>query len=208
MVLLAYAAPREGEGVAAALVGRHDVQLVEVGVGKTSAASRLTERLLRGPACEYVVLLGVAGAHRGAGLSVGDVCMVAEDQLADEGVETPQGFVALDALRLGSVGPFLPDQLRTQAWAQDLSLPVVRAATVSRCSGTNASAEALAQRTRTAIETMENAALAWVCTRWGVPWIGVRAISNYTGDRDEQAWRFDAALDRLTAAIVTQLSKA
>lgn len=207
MVLLAYAAPREGQGAVAALVGHSQVDFVEVGVGKTSAASHLTERLLRGPTVDYVLAFGVCGTHRGRELAVGDVCLVAEDQLADEGVETPDGFLALDTLRLGSVGPLLPDPARTRAWADALGVPTVRAATVSRCSGTDGLAHALVERTNTTIETMENGAVAWVCARLGVPWIGLRAVSNYTGDRDRQAWQLDLALDRLTRAITSQLAR-
>jgi futalosine hydrolase len=193
-----YAAPVEGEALAA-------LGAVRLGVGTVAAALARHDLLLRErPA--GVLLLGVAGAyparHRdGATLAVGDVALVDRDGFADEGVRTEDGFRDLRALGLGDVGPFAADAAATARAAALLGVPVVRGATVSTCSGSEALSQELAARTGAALETMEGAAVASVCARHGVPGVLGRAVPNYTGPRARGAWHLAAAVSAVQAAV-------
>ena len=51
------------------------------------------------------------------------------------------------------------------------------------------------------IETMEGAAVAFVCRQLEVPLLHVRAISNWTGDRDRGEWNLGAAVDVVQKAV-------
>jgi futalosine hydrolase len=152
-----------------------------------------------------VVGYGVAGTYPGSSLRVGDVCLVGDDQLADEGVAAEDGFHALPdldlGLGLGEVGPFPADPEQTATVARALAVPIVSAATVSTCSATDDRAAALAARTGAGIETMEGAALALACRSFGIPWIQIRAISNRTGDRARGGWNLELALRNLADAL-------
>jgi futalosine hydrolase len=194
-ILWVCAAPREREG-APELPGR----AVELGVGKTSAAMHLMSALGQARP-ELVVGFGVAGAYRGGGLEVGDVCVVVEELLADEGVMTPQGFLSIDALALGDSGPFRASAPHSRRIAAALGVREVKGATVSTCSGTDAASSELYGRTHAAVETMEGAVIGRVCAELRIPWVQLRAISNRTGDRDEAGWDLDAAIDRLHEAL-------
>jgi futalosine hydrolase len=194
--LLVCAAALEGSGLGEALV---------VGVGKAAAASALTAALIeRRPAS--VLLFGVCGAYPeghgpGGMLKVGEVCLVGEEWLADEGVEVDGGFLSLGELGLGSAGPFAADAARTAAAARVLAAPIVRGATVSACSGTDARSRELATRTGATVETMEGAAVAIACARVGVPWVQVRCVSNRTGARERAGWDLAGAVAGVQAAI-------
>jgi futalosine hydrolase len=48
---------------------------------------------------------------------------------------------------------------------------------------------------------MEGAAVAYVCRKLEVPLLHVRAISNWTGDRDRGAWNLGAAVDAVQRAV-------
>ncbi len=171
-----------------------------VGTGKTAAAVGLSRALAVAPV-DLVVAFGVAGAYPGAGLDVGDVCLVGQDVLADDGVEDEHGFRDLAAMNLGTNGPWRADAERTAALAQLLHVPIVPAATVSTCSATDRASAILQARTGAAIETMEGAAIAAACERAGVPWIGLRAISNRTGDRARAGWDLARAREALRASL-------
>jgi futalosine hydrolase len=152
-----------------------------------------------------VLLFGVCGAYPpghvpGAGLEVGQLCVVGEEWLADEGVATTGGFTTIAALGLGSVGPFHADAGRTAAVARVLAAPIVRGATVSTCSGTDETSQAAA-RTGAAIETMEGAAVAIACRRAGVPWVQVRCVSNRTGERSRGGWDLPRAVAIVQEAV-------
>lgn len=190
---------------AAEVEGRGIPQALRLGVGKATAAATMTAALVRErPA--WVLLFGVCGAYpsghvHGDMLEVGEVCVVGEEWLADEGVATDEGFLSLAQLGLGSVGPFLADAERSAAAAHILAAKLVRGATVSACSGTDASSRELAERTGAMIETMEGAAVAIACAQAGVPWVQVRCVSNRTGRRASAGWDLPRAVAGAQAAI-------
>jgi futalosine hydrolase len=191
--LWVYAAPAEGRVLGAG------APALELGVGKAAAASTLTQALVQ-ENVTLVVAIGVCGAHRGAQLGIGSTCVVAQDTFVDEGVEHPGGFLDLAALGLGDAGPIPADPAGVRAAADVLDAAVVAGGTVSTCSGTDALARARASRCSAVIETMEGAAIALACRRMGVPWVGVRTVSNFTGDRDRAQWDLPRALEQLGAA--------
>ncbi len=134
------AAAIEGRGVADAVLG----------VGKTAAAMRTTELLIRSRP-SWLLLIGVCGAYQaappGLSLAVGDLCVVGEDRLADEGVALAgDGFQGIASMELGDEGPFRSDPALAQTIASRLGIPIVSGATVSTCSGR----DDLADRTRAA----------------------------------------------------------
>ena len=45
------------------------------------------------------------------------------------------------------------------------------------------------------IESMEGAALHYVCLQEQVPFIQIRGISNYTGERDKSKWKIKEAVE-------------
>lgn len=204
-IVLLHAAPIEGHGL-------EDLGVEAIGVGKVAAATRTAESLRRrerdGRAARAVLLFGIAGAyparHRADGAppaAIGELCVVAEDLLGDEGVETPDGFLDLGAMKLGDCGPFRADDRLTADAAGRLGAPLVRGVTVSSCSGVDERSQRLAERTRGDVETMEGAAVAFVCRQLELPLLHVRAISNWTGDRDRGEWNLGRAVDRVQTAV-------
>ncbi len=208
--LFAYAASVEGATLAAAHPGH---RFVEVGVGPVRATLELTRALLSGPPPDLVCVFGVAGAFAvrdsssaRAPLAVLDFALVGSDSLCDEGVETDAGFVSTQSLGLVADAQVTAAVEPTQRLADVLRAPIVVAATVSTCSGTDARADDVWARTHAWLETMEGAALGLVCARFGVPWVQVRVISNRCGDRARGGWDLAGAVARLHAAMSTVLA--
>lgn len=189
------AAPLEGAGLGDVLA-----HVAVLGVGKAAAAHTLTRALVQTPYAG-VVVFGVAGVYLPSSLAVGDVCVVRDDVLVDEGVATEQGFLELAALGLGDAGPFSADASLCERVVSLLGVPSVRGATVSTCSGTDALAFERAQRSGAQVETMEGAALGFACRELGVPWVQLRAISNRTGERARAGWDLPLAITRLHEAV-------
>lgn len=201
--VLVHAAGLEGRGLA-------DLGALTLGVGKVAAVATLYSFL---PILEQrrhvraVLLFGVAGAyparhrHERPPCGVGEVCIVGVDRLGDEGVETPTGFRTLNELGLGDAGPFPANPKLAGEAAERLGVPIVRGVTVSTCSGTDAASQRMAQRSGADVETMEGAAVAYVCRQRELPLLQVRAISNWTGDRDRGEWQLGAAADAAQRAV-------
>ena len=200
-ILFVHAAAAEADLLA-------DLQPLRLGVGKVAAATTLAHELAtRAHRPRLVLLFGVAGAfpqrHLATPLRLGPgvVCVVGLDRFGDEGVATPEGFRSLDELKLGDCGPFEADADLARAASTQLAAPIVRGVTVSTCSGTEATAAAIAARSRAEVETMEGAAVAHVCASFAVPLLHVRAISNWTGDRDRGEWDLRTAARAAQSAV-------
>ena len=56
-------------------------------------------------------------------------------------------------------------------------------------------------------ESMEGAALHYVCRSMGVPFMQVRAISNYIGERDKSKWKMKEAVDNLNDTLLKYVDK-
>lgn len=205
--LFVHAAPREGEALGDPTCAR-----LEVGVGKSLAASRLA-RVLAQSRPDAVLAFGLAGAYPGRHLADDvralaryDVCVVERSSFADEGVETPDGFATLADMRLGEVGPFVADAALSEQLALALACPRVHAATVSTVSGVEALSLAYATRTGASVETMESAALAQVCSELGVRFVELRVISNHTGERSRSGWDLEGSLACLQTVMARVLA--
>jgi futalosine hydrolase len=187
--------------------GAEGLRIVTLGVGKTAAAMHLTGLLRSAPDTRAVLLFGVAGAfpdrHRSTPAPVrrGGLCLVGSERFGDEGVETPEGFQDLQSLKLGDCGPFPASPRMAQQAAAMLGVPIVRGVTVSTCSGTENASKRMGKRSGADIETMEGAAVAYVCRQFELPLLHVRAISNWTGDRARGDWNLGIAIDAVQQAV-------
>ncbi|HNJ95959.1 MAG TPA: futalosine hydrolase, partial [Ferruginibacter sp.] len=57
------------------------------------------------------------------------------------------------------------------------------------------------------IESMEGAALHYVCLQEKVPFIQLRAISNYVGERDKSKWKMQEAITNLHNELLKLLNQ-
>ncbi|MCH2161150.1 MAG: futalosine hydrolase [Phycisphaerales bacterium] len=188
-----------------------ELPIVVSGVGRVNAAVATTLALGRGR-FDAVVSVGVAGALPGQGLQVGDLVIADQVIYVEEGLLTPEGFqdlasmgfppasffegnaVGCEPALLDSLGEIFPDAR------------VGGIATVATCSGTDAGAEMVLERTGAVAEAMEGAAVAHAAGLLGVGGGEIRAISNQAGDRDRQGWDLDAAiacLDRVADTLAS-----
>lgn len=195
-----------------------------LGVGKTAASMRLPAVVRASPKARAVLLYGIAGAypdrHRNtpAPVRLGGVCVVGSDRFGDEGIETPAGFVDIETAmgpqladasgkRFGGPSTFPSNPRMAQQAAELLGVPIVHGVTVSTCSGTEAASERMRRRSAADIETMEGAAVAYVCRQLELPLLHVRAISNWTGDRERGEWNAGAAVSGVQRAVLRLFSR-
>ena len=187
---------------------RSRVQTRVTGVGKISSALE-TERALTEWQPDRVVQIGCAGAFPASGLEPGDVGLASEEVLADEGVETPEGFLELDVLELPAArrgdaalynrvpvslpAPSVLEELRRRTSAS-FRLATGRFITVSAGSGSEDRVRELESRWQPLLESMEGAAVALVCWERETPFHEIRGVSNRVGPRDRASWDVDTAL--------------
>jgi futalosine hydrolase len=185
---------------------RGDVDVLETGVGAVEAAVQ-TARTLATMEYSAVVNAGIGGAFRGHA-AVGEAVIVAEERLADLGLEGGGALVLPDNVQLVDRAYANDDLL---ARVSRLPYKVAHGVTVFRVTTTEQTAERLAAEYGADVESMEGFAVLRACERAGIPAIELRGVSNYVGPRARSEWDFsagsracvgalDAALDALGVA--------
>ena len=180
-----------------ALLKEKGVAVVVTGIGPVNAAHSLTAALA-GRTVRQVVVCGIGGAYPGSGLAVLDVTCAETETYADLGAESPDGFLDMEALGFPVVhGHF--NRLPLSLFPAAKRVPYV---TTTTCTGTDATAQAIVQRTGGAVESMEGAAIVHVALKHGLKVGEVRAVSNLVGDRDRKAWKIKEAATQAQQALL------
>jgi futalosine hydrolase len=177
--------------------------VVAGGIGKTNAAAATTAAILSDGPFRWIVNAGVAGALPESGLSLGDIVIANRCVYFEEGLITPDGFQNIEEMGF-SLGNYVGNDVPVDPWMLEQLSEVGRAApiaTVGTCSGTDAMATLVQERTGCICEAMEGAAVVHAANRLSAPAIEIRAISNTTGNRDTQNWDIPTALENLSKAI-------
>jgi futalosine hydrolase len=205
-LLLCVATELEGALLRERLEGTHpSMAIVRTGVGAVNAAHAVTLFLVRTGA-RAIVVCGVGGAYPSSGLRIGDVACAETECYGDLGAASPSGFLDMTALGFPVVEAPQPlfNELPMQVFPAERR---VRFVTVSCCTGTDAAARAIEERTGGAIESMEGAAVAHVAHLHGVPVGEVRGISNMVTDRDTGSWRLNEAAAAAQETVLTWIAR-
>ncbi|MBC8202097.1 MAG: futalosine hydrolase [Planctomycetes bacterium] len=177
--------------------------VVAGGIGRTNAAAATTAAILSDGPFTWVLNAGVAGSLPNSNLSLGEIVVANACIYAEEGLQTPDGFQNMQEMGL-SLGNFEGNEVPVDSWMLErlsnigIAAPI---ATVVTCSGSNAQAKLVQERTGCLCEAMEGAAVVHAAKRVGAPAIEIRVISNTTGDRENQEWDFELALNVLNKAV-------
>ncbi|MHC4729690.1 MAG: futalosine hydrolase [Planctomycetota bacterium] len=180
-----------------ALLREAGVSVVVTGIGPVNAAHALTAALAD-PTPRKIVVCGVGGAYPGSGLAVLDVTCAETETYADLGAESPDGFLDMEALGFPVVNDHY-NRLPLSLFPAEKRVPYV---TTTTCTGTDATARKIVERTGGAVESMEGAAIVHVALKHGLEVGELRAVSNLVGDRDRKAWKVRDAAAQAQQALL------
>lgn len=167
------------------------IDVLVTGVGAAPAAANVALAIMKKP-YTLVLNIGIAGAFSES-LKIGDVVLVATDCFADYGIDNNGQFVWLYRSGLVSdnelpfsAGKLSSHGLETIAGIEHLNK--VKGITVSTTSGSNNLIEKWQKLFAPDIETMEVAAIMYVCHMAKIPLVCLRGISNRVETRNVANW--------------------
>lgn len=143
--------------------------------------------------------LGIAGSF-GKNIPLGAVVNIAEDHLAELGAEDGDRFLTLEDMGLHGQDTFHNKSLFINPIINQL--PKVDGITVNTVHGNEKSIQAIDERLNPVIESMEGAAFMYACQYEAIPYLQMRAISNYVERRDRNTWNIPLAINNLCAKMV------
>jgi futalosine hydrolase len=176
------------------------------GIGQLQTAYALQNRIrLERPG--LVIQAGIGGAT--AKEDIGSVYAIASEQVADLGVMEKTGFTNIFEMGLENRDrfPFRDGKLENpyKLLLDWTGLPVSDGITVNEIKSSDVAG--FQRNPQNVVESMEGAALHYVCLMEKVPFIQIRSISNMSGDRDKGRWKLKEALNSLHEALIVMIQK-
>jgi futalosine hydrolase len=176
------------------------------GIGQMQAAYALGKKIRARPP-SLVIQAGIGGS--GLPADLGNTFVIDSEVLADLGARDKSGFRSLFDIGLDQAErfPFREGKLinpygKLLAWT---GLPVRKGITVNEIKSTDLNE--FQRNQPPVVESMEGAALHYVCLMEKIPFLQVRSVSNLTGDRDKNNWRMKEARESLHQSLVLLIQK-
>ena len=189
-------------------ISRHHIDIVYTGVGILSSAVSLTQYALKLKP-HLIIQAGIAGSFDN-NINLGDVVVVQQECLGDTGVQErgewkdifDMGFQQANEL------PFNNKYIENE-WSANyniLQLKEVTGVTINQVTTDQARIGMLQTKYGAQVERMEGASLHYVCKLFNIPFIQIRAISNYVGERDKRKWKIKEAVENLDEVLIRMLN--
>ncbi|MFY7899756.1 MAG: futalosine hydrolase [Chitinophagaceae bacterium] len=175
---------------------QYEIELLATGVGMLSTAFHLTKHILANKP-DVVFQMGIAGCFNKE-MPLTSVVIIEKEFIADLGVEENNEWKDIFDLGLAEkdLNPF------TSKGLENKNINLFTSSNFSKAIGitvneitTNSNRIALlANKYKPVSESMEGGALHFVCNSLQVPYLQIRGMSNYVGERDKSKWEINKAI--------------
>jgi futalosine hydrolase len=176
----------------------HDVDVLITGIGLTAATYSISKQVqLKRPG--LIVQAGIAGCFDTT-IPLGTVVVVKKEIIADQAVADDKEWKTVYDLDLLS-----PNQRPyTNKWLvnksdvlKKIKLKKVNAISINEISTSAQKINWYRKLFNPVTESMEGAALHYVALMENIPFVQLRGISNYIGERDKANWNFEDSIKNL-----------
>jgi futalosine hydrolase len=182
-----------------------ETDVLITGIGTTATAYHLG-RILKSYDYDLVVNAGICGAFN-QDCKIGEVVEVTDEIFSNVGAQSEVGFQTLFELDLAK--PDDPPYVNGMLVNKFSSAPEYRTGlrkSKGSTSDTMHHSEAILQQIiekfHPEVESMEGAAFFYSCLLADVPFLSLRSVSNYVGEKDHKNWNIGLAVKNLNEVLV------
>lgn len=178
------------------------VQLLITGIGLMASTYALTRSVVTSRP-DFIIQAGVAGSLL-PDEPLAQVVVVKNESVGDLGVMQNEKFYSLFDLGLLSSNtvPWQNNRLPNESdLLTQTGLPMVDGVTVNKISTSEETIGYYRNTLHVQIETMEGAALHYIALQEKIPFLQIRSLSNYIGERDKEKWRMKEAITNLNREL-------
>lgn len=189
---------------------REDVEIdvLVTGIGLMATTYALQKQIsIKRP--DLIIQAGVGGCFDKR-IALGSVMAIRQEVVADQSVVELQKLKTLFELKLLPANQF-PYK---KGWLvnpfkkfRSLGLPVVNAISVNEITTDPRRVQLYKKLFAPVIESMEGAALHYVCLFEQIPFLQLRSVSNYIAERNKKNWKLAQAVTQLNKALLQVLHK-
>jgi len=178
------------------------------GIGMLASGVKLTQ-LAATHKPDLIIQMGIAGSYSKKE-PLGKVMVIASESIADLGVRENGSFKDLfeTGLQKENEAPFKKRKL-TNPTIKSLNVlksDLVAAVTINEITTSAKRIKEIIAANNPVLESMEGAALHYVGCISKTPFIQIRAVSNYVGERNKAKWKIKESIEQLEAYVITYLA--
>lgn len=178
------------------------------GIGMLASGVNLTQ-LITAHQPDLIIQMGIAGSYIKTE-PLGKVMVVSSESIADLGVREKGIFTDLFDSQLikDNEAPFKKRKLTNPAIRSFniLKTDMVAAVTINEITTSPKRIKEIIATHNPVLESMEGAALHYVGGLTKTPFIQIRAVSNYVGERNKAKWKLKESIEQLEAYVLTYLA--
>jgi len=191
-------------------IGNISTHILIGGVGTAFMSYNLTKTLSLHQ-YSFVINAGIGGAFSNL-FSLGEIVNVHNDIFADLGQLSKEEFTNLFEMNLLTEGefPFTKNFLHNFSLINNKvieALHVANGVTVNTLFTRDMGADIRYAKLNPHIETMEGAAVFYVCLMEHIPFVQIRAFSNYVGETNKNLWKIPLAVENLHHKLIEILGE-
>jgi futalosine hydrolase len=179
------------------------VHMLITGVGILNTAYALTKKIYEIKPT-LIIQAGIGGSLDPL-INLSKVFAIKEETLGDFGVMENGSFRSIADLHLMDQNSFPWNKGKLSnpntMLLATTGLPFQNGVTVQEITTNPQRIDYYKQAFDATIESMEGAALHYVALRENIPFVQIRAVSNYTGERDKTKWKMNVAVDNLNLEL-------
>ena len=178
------------------------------GIGLTASTYHLAKQLAL-KKYDLVIQAGVAGCFD-LRIPLGSVVAVKQDAIADQSVIELQKLRTLFDLKLVPQDqyPYKKGWLinPNKEVLKKIKLKIVKGVSVNQISTSKQMIKFYREVFEPVTESMEGAALHYVCLMENVPFVQIRSISNYIGERNKKKWDMMDSIANLNNTLIKTIT--
>lgn len=174
------------------------------GVGISLSTYNVTKQLASNK-YDLAINIGISGSFNN-NINIGETVFVESDCFADFGIEHDNYFISMFDTKFidKNKNPFENGKLvsKKSKFLNFENFKSVKSITVNKTSGSEKTINERIKMFSPDIETMEGAAIMFVCKKENIEFIQIRAISNIIAERSKQVWNTELAIENLNKILV------
>ena len=184
------------------VAGKTDIDLLITGIGLNATTYSLTKQLsLKRP--DLIIQAGVGGCFDSS-VALGSVLAIKQEAIADQSV------IELDKLKTMFDLKLLPENQFpfTKGWLvnkseilKKIKLKKVTGVSVNEITTSRQKVKFYTERFAPVVESMEGAALHYVCLTEKIPFVQIRSVSNYIAERNKKNWNMKESIVNLNKEL-------
>ena len=185
-----------------------NLDVLITGIGLTATAYHLTKQIsIKKP--DLVIQAGVAGCFDKK-ISLGSVVFIQQDTIADESVLEMKKLKTLFDLQLVPQNQFPYKKgwlVNNFAILKKSKLNPVKGISVNQITTSNEMIRFYKKQFNPVTESMEGAALHYICLMEKISFLQIRSVSNYIGERNKKNWNMKESVANLNGELIKVIER-